>query len=282
MEAGVKEQAMELRGITTSYVVEPGKEADTTTTTLEHSAPLPLCNVAISGGGIGVTAYSGVFHATHMHWDVRNVMGVSAGAIVGACMLCKLPAETVMASYERVVLPTYAASHDLLLSVKRWVEDMLPEDAHAVCSGRLTVLTTRLAFPGCWRKEYHTHFSSRRHLISVLLASSRVPFVTCRGWGRRLLEPAQAHSFDGMHLPSNIPAHFADGGPGVTLVFNVTAPSLCKLAIPESAERVYARATRHMADAARSQLCERMLHSKWEPQPPTLSVPWLTVLWRED
>lgn len=244
----------------------------------------PECDVAISGGGIAVTTYSGVFSALHVCWRVRNAIGVSAGAIAAACILLKTSYDVFMGKYECVFLPCYDSSGDLLLAVKHWLESFLPEDAHQVCSGRLTVVTTRVgtARSRPFSKELHTQFPTRKLLISVLLASSRVPFLTCKGWGWDIVEPQHTWHFDGLNLPDNLggggaPTNNNPGGAKLpTFVFSVMAPSLLKIISPQRPPRIYGVIDKKLEAAMNSPLTAHVFPGRREVG--VSHTPWLSKL----
>jgi hypothetical protein len=249
----------------------------------EPVTQLPSCNVAISGGGIASMTYVKVFETMRLFWRVEKAIGVSAGAIACACMLCYVQFDAFMDSYERVLLPAYeAAEGDLLAAVRLLLEAVLPEDAHVTCTDRLTVITTRVSRGRVVHREYTSTFPSRRFLINTLLASSRVPFITCKGMGWTSVDDTHTWDFDGIYLPADIKAWFKTVGKSQegsipTFVFTITAPSISKLVVPEKAPRVYDIMQNKLKAFLGSHATEHF-RSNLEMQAPLSQVPWLSRL----
>lgn len=57
---------------------------------------------------------------------------------------------------------------------RRWLDALLPEDAHVQCSGRVTVVITHVPSLGL---RGISQFESKADLIEALMASVHVPFV---------------------------------------------------------------------------------------------------------
>lgn len=88
---------------------------------------------------------------------------------------------------DRVLSHAYALSHkyDLwdrpqsivgVLSslVEEWLHDLLPDNAHEICRGRVTIVVTTLPD---MRQMGISDFHSKQDLINAIMASSHVPLV---------------------------------------------------------------------------------------------------------
>jgi len=57
--------------------------------------------------------------------------------------------------------------------VRDWLEELLPENAHEICRGRVYISVVRLPF----RREYISTYTSKQDLIATCLASAHIPLL---------------------------------------------------------------------------------------------------------
>jgi predicted acylesterase/phospholipase RssA len=67
---------------------------------------------------------------------------------------------------------------------RRFATELLPSNAHELCSGKVFISITRVGMRGL---ENHivSHFESRQDLIDACLASANIPYFSATGWGSR-------------------------------------------------------------------------------------------------
>lgn len=91
--------------------------------------------------------------------NIRMIHGYGLGAFIGVVCLCDLPLDSILQLYRKIQRkPTDAELRDAL-------HEMLPSDAYARCSDRLTMdITTKL--------ERVSQFNTNEHLVQILVLAS--------------------------------------------------------------------------------------------------------------
>lgn len=142
----------------------------------------------ISFAGGAVVSFFNVGVAS---WMIKNVdrdeislvHGVSGGALCGAWLLCAPDAQSFHFTTNQYIeewdaqierMGGHLALGRSLGYHRSLLERCLPEDAHEVCSNRLSIALTNLQTR---RVETVSFFESRDYLIDVLIASMTIPMV---------------------------------------------------------------------------------------------------------
>ena len=143
----------------------------------DSSAPI----LGIAGGGVFFFWEVGVLKYLEENFRIKetNLVGVSAGALCAVLVACNV-------NLDRAVRKAYDISVEADIwnrsgglagiwggLVRQWLEELLPEDAHEMCSGRVKVIATKVPR---MRLQYLDTFDSRDDLISACMASVHIPF----------------------------------------------------------------------------------------------------------
>ena len=149
------------------------------------SAPgLSFCGGALLGA-YHIGAYKAISQRAPLWVRSVSVAGSSAGSLVGAGVVCGVEPDHLTAALdgitEHVQRQVFGMltpwSEDLLDVVRLHCEELLPQDAHTICSGRLHVAVTKLQWPRPVG-ELVSDFKTRDDLLDTLCASSFVPGIT--------------------------------------------------------------------------------------------------------
>lgn len=149
--------------------------------------PAPAKQIIFPGGGIFFWWQAGVVRALQQRYDLQNpnltMSGASAGSI--ACVMAACNVEMDVAINAALCLATeggvFSRTGGLVGVwgglIERWLHEMLPNDCHISCSGKVSISVTVLscAFVPFHREVVNT-FSSKQDLIDACLASVHVPF----------------------------------------------------------------------------------------------------------
>lgn len=174
-------------------------------------------DIVVSGGGLRgyyVTGAAAVLATAHHLRPVRYA-GASAGAWCATFMACGLDTAEWVATFAR----TQRHLEDgmkILDAYRCFATDILPDDAHVRCSGRVFISVSVLGWTGL-RNVIVSEFDSREDLIEACIASSNIPFITSNGLGARFRGNI---TFDGG--PTNNTPVFTDGKRR-QIVFNLGA-----------------------------------------------------------
>ncbi|XP_076471620.1 patatin-like phospholipase domain-containing protein 4 [Babylonia areolata] len=126
-------------------------------------------------------------HIPHILADARFA-GASAGALMACCYICKVPLDAIVRRILMVSKEAYKhalGAFDPDLHVHSMLQDtleqLLPHDAHVLCSGRLHISVSRLLslnfldMENMTRNDIISEFGTRDQLIQTLLCSCYVP-----------------------------------------------------------------------------------------------------------
>lgn len=112
-------------------------------------------SVSISQGGFNMAYTAGVIHVVRQHAEVFQdavFLGVSTGAVVASCICVGMSSKDVtniMKDFNGGFIKLGPKEwHKLIRRLGVILEDMLPENAHEMCNGRLVVGITSLRV-GC-------------------------------------------------------------------------------------------------------------------------------------
>lgn len=144
------------------------------------SAPTPRLGVSFAPGGLLFPYYFGVAVALRdagLITPSTPVGGSSAGAIVAAAVACEVPEAVVLDGLSSLVADVRAGV-GLRVAVRQQLLALLPDDAVARASGRLTVCYQRvLPWP---RSMLVSEWSSKEDLVDTICASCNWPFFFSR------------------------------------------------------------------------------------------------------
>lgn len=152
---------------------------------LGHAGSHSTVPLVISWPGAGVLVFwqLGVIKGLSERYDLRNVpmLGSSSGALVtamaksGTCVDQAASRGLELLKENGVVNRSWGFVGILGQITRKWMQDMLPEDAGFRCSnGAAELLVTTLPF---LRTRSITDFTSKSDLINVVMASSHIPVV---------------------------------------------------------------------------------------------------------
>lgn len=145
--------------------------------TFDNDMPI----LGIAGGGVFFFWEVGVLKYLQENFRLKetDIIGVSAGALCAVLVACDV-------NLDRAVRKAYDISIEADIwnrsgglagiwgpLVRRWLEELLPEDAHEMCASRVKVIATK--FPRM-QLQYLDDFQSREDLISACMASVHIPF----------------------------------------------------------------------------------------------------------
>ncbi|XP_055346269.1 patatin-like phospholipase domain-containing protein 2 [Paramacrobiotus metropolitanus] len=130
--------------------------------------------------GIYHVGVASCFREFEEYFEVEKIAGASAGAIAAASYLCGVclgQATTDVLNIARAARASpvgpLSPRFNLVKIIRNGLQKVLPENAHKICSGRLSISLTR-----CHDRKNRmvTEFASKDDLIQVLICSSFVPF----------------------------------------------------------------------------------------------------------
>ncbi|GAU97344.1 hypothetical protein RvY_08662-2 [Ramazzottius varieornatus] len=146
-------------------------------------APRKKVTLSMSGGGFLGIYHIGVascFREMEEHFEVEKIAGASAGAIAAACYLCRCCLGQAASDVLKIAqmgrsspIGPLSPRFRVVNALRNGLERILPDDAHIICSGRLSVSMTRCMDGG---NKIVSHFESKAELIQALICSSFVPF----------------------------------------------------------------------------------------------------------
>lgn len=149
------------------------------------ATPQTPVDVVISGGGLRgyfVTGACAILRRAGV--PIGRISGASAGAWCAVFMACDLDVHT----WARTYLTTRrldASGLSLLAAYRQFAVDLLPDDAHVICTGKVSISVTFVGQFGGLSNRIISHFASRDDLINCCIASCQLPFVACHGFGQR-------------------------------------------------------------------------------------------------
>lgn len=146
--------------------------------------------VSLSGSGWLLPFHIGVLTALQRRGlllPTTPLAGASGGALVAVAHACGLPPDDLMAGARQ--LAGWARSHrvwgGLGSPLRELCREMLPPDAHALCSGRVAVAVTRV-WPLSLRPLLVREYGCREDVVDAVYCSSFIPFylesATAREW----------------------------------------------------------------------------------------------------
>jgi hypothetical protein len=144
--------------------------------------------------------------------NIRKYTCVSAGAIIMTYIMCNIPIIHSINIYNELKTNNNN-NNNLHENVINVMNDILPENAHILCSDKIYIVLSKLTCYG-FQKEIVTNFYSKQHLIDVLSASIFIPFITSTGWQGILI--GEHYYFDGWFV-GNIPVNINNDIPQLVI-----------------------------------------------------------------
>ncbi|CAL4084477.1 unnamed protein product, partial [Meganyctiphanes norvegica] len=139
-------------------------------------------NISFSGCGfLGIyhVGVSACLRKHGIHLQIDRAAGASAGAMAAACYICNSDLGIMMSSLLKSVLESrkrtlgpFSPAFDVDKELRKGMEEVLPLDAHELCSGRLFISATRFSDK---KNVLLSQFSSREELIDAIICSSFIP-----------------------------------------------------------------------------------------------------------
>ena len=123
---------------------------------------------------------AGTIQALKEAMDLKDgdfcMSGASAGSISSVMAACDVDLHQAMRVALHLPKKSKVYSHALL--IQKWLQEILPDNCHELCSGKvfISITTVHLSFLPLHRKSISS-FSSKQDLIDCCLASSFIPFV---------------------------------------------------------------------------------------------------------
>ncbi|TRY83442.1 hypothetical protein DNTS_016197 [Danionella cerebrum] len=141
-------------------------------------------NISFAGCGFLMAYYCGVYcslyqRAQFLFKGATKICGASSGALMGAVLACQISpvkcCENLLEMSREARKGIFGAVHpsfNLLKTVRNFLTQELPDDAHLLASGRLFVSLTRVSDG---KNVLVSEFSSKEDLIQALICSCFYP-----------------------------------------------------------------------------------------------------------
>jgi len=143
---------------------------------IEDGVPVVSC----AGAGIFIFWQLGALKYITSHFDLSKARlhGGSAGAVLSTFIASGVDLNNAIRESYNIGMEAQVwtrNSHMGLFGplIRKWLEKLLPEDAHERCNGRVRLLVTKVP---SLNQKYVSHFTSREDLITACMASIHVPF----------------------------------------------------------------------------------------------------------
>ena len=144
--------------------------------------PEPV-DVVFGGGGFAGLYMIGVIQYIRDH-NVRidRVYGVSVGSMIGAGLICGVPIDESLKVYDQVFFNGFwrrGGPLSVSVSARRYLDMLLPVDAHIHCSNRLFITINECSGNVLqMKRKLISHFQTRDELLDVITASTWIPGFT--------------------------------------------------------------------------------------------------------
>lgn len=137
-------------------------------------------DLVFSGGGLKGFYHIGIckilkYHEFNKNIKIRYIIGTSTGALSAVMYACNIDLNIWYNSY--YVIKDNINKMDMVSIIVKILKEHLPNDAYKRCSNRVKISLSNLTFLG-FHEELIDNFDSNEHLISVLSAAIRIPYVT--------------------------------------------------------------------------------------------------------
>jgi len=137
-------------------------------------------DLILGGGGLRGYYHIGLckilkYYETKKQIKIRNIIGVSAGAISAITYACSLDDDLWIKSYYQI--KKLNNIYDLDIAVIEVIKNILPKDAYLLCTKKIKIGLSKLTLFG-FQETYIDKFDSNEHLLNVLSAAIKIPFFT--------------------------------------------------------------------------------------------------------
>lgn len=146
------------------------------------TSPATKPTIALPGGGILFWHQAGAIRSLQRHYRLNHcrLVGASAGCLASVLAACDVDMDVAFDSAIRISKDARLWDRRLGLMgiwgglVRQWLDELLPCDAHATCTGHVHILAIRL-LPRP-RRHRLSHFATREELIDTCMASCHIPY----------------------------------------------------------------------------------------------------------
>ena len=108
---------------------------------------------------------------------IRYIIGTSTGAISAINYACNIEYETWIQAYYTIKQNiTKSDLHNCVIDV---FQTKIPKNAYELCNGKVKIAVSKLTLFG-FEEELIDYFESNEHLINVLSAAIKIPFLTSK------------------------------------------------------------------------------------------------------
>ena len=134
-----------------------------------------------SGGGLkGYYLFGAVIILRKMidnkQIEIRNYIGVSVGALAAVFLLSGISIHKMRNIYE---FAKQNDKYDLNKITLKVCNDLLPDNIHDLCNGKLKIIISKLGSNGM-KEEVVTKFKSKEYLLNIIHATSCIPYFTSK------------------------------------------------------------------------------------------------------
>lgn len=140
-------------------------------------------NLVISGGGVKLFYFLGIYSMLHTLQNnkiikIKSYSGISSGSVFITLMACKINIPFILKKYKKYI-SLFQQRNKLKITkfklLENFLYEILPEDAHIICSNKVYITTTQVSLP--FKKITFNQYNSKKDLIEKLLTSTSFPFL---------------------------------------------------------------------------------------------------------
>lgn len=135
-----------------------------------------MVNISFGVGGLCGAYHIGVCKKLleeGILYKFDEFIGASCGAIIALLVALGLDVEHIY--MKNIAILKSGSSQELCNIVRSILNEYVPSNGHLLCNGKLKIIVTKLQGIS---PMYINHFSSREHLIDVVIASCFIPKIT--------------------------------------------------------------------------------------------------------
>ena len=140
-------------------------------------------NLVISGGGVKLFYFIGMYCLFRkiIKRDIIKIQSysaISSGSVFITLMACDICPSKIIKIYKKYIL-LFQQRLKLNISkfklLERFLYEILPDNAHIICTNKVFITTTLLNFP--LKKITFSKFTCKKDLVDILLCSSSFPIL---------------------------------------------------------------------------------------------------------
>lgn len=143
------------------------------------------CDIILGGGGFRSYYHLGVFKIikdliSNNKIQPRHLVGTSSGAITAVYYACDISDDLILQTYLLIKnqMDQGLSLHDAAI---RTLKQILPINAHVLCSGKVRIYVSVMGWTGFYPK-YIDHFDTYDDLFAAISASINIPWFTSSSW----------------------------------------------------------------------------------------------------